>query len=118
MVSGALMGLCLVLAGCQADGSLKIGPQRETVSGRLTSEMRGSVGCAWLVAEDGLRIEVLYPNGWRVEFEPVTVYDESGAAFARDGDVLAVTGSYGGVGDTTCRSGPLFGAEEVERRGP
>ena len=107
--------MAVLLAGCRSDGTLSVGPQRETISGRLGGEMRGSVGCAWLEGADGLRTEVAYPNHWRLEFEPLTLLDDEGAVFARQGDVVTVSGTYGGVGDTACRSGPLFGADEVRR---
>ena len=71
-------------------------------------------GCAWLDAEDGTRYEVLFPDGWRVEFEPsLQLLDPQGNVRAQNVDRIGVNGSVDEDLVSICQVGPIFRADEV-----
>jgi hypothetical protein len=89
------------------------GPRETTIAGRLTGEPRGEAGCAWLETATGQRVEVSYPNGWRIEFDPVAIYDETDRSRGAEGDILTVVGYFAEVGDSVCRPEAMFIATDV-----
>lgn len=84
-----------------------------TIVGRFGGEARGDAGCAWIQTNSGERVEVTYPNGWRIEFEPPALYDDGGRQRAKPGDILTVTGYFADVGASVCRPQRMFEATEV-----
>lgn len=106
--------IALLLAGCTPPGiTVSTGPQETTISGRFAGELRGDAGCAWLETTGGGRIEIAYPNGWRVDFDPLALYDEAGRQRAKDGDTLLVEGYFQQVGASVCQPQRMFVAIEV-----
>lgn len=72
-------------------------------------------GCAWLDTEDQ-RFEILWPDGYEVEFEPLQLVGPDGAVVAEQGDTLAVEGREATDIATICQVGVPYQADEVERR--
>jgi hypothetical protein len=72
-------------------------------------------GCAYLMAPDGTRHEVIYPDGWRVELSPLRLLDPKGGVVARGGGAVTVVGQPADDMASTCQIGPIFRATEVER---
>lgn len=107
------------LAGCTPPGiTVSTGPQVTTITGRLAGQPRGDAGCAWLETGGTQRIEVAYPNGWHIEFDPLTLYDEAGRQRAKGGDTLTVRGYFEEVGASVCQPQRMFAATEVTANGP
>jgi hypothetical protein len=103
----------LWIAGCTPAGTtVGTGPQETTISGRFTGEARGDAGCAWLQTDDQ-RIEVSYPNAWRVDFDPLGLYDEAGRLRAKGGDTIVAKGYFQEVGASVCQPERMFAATEV-----
>lgn len=81
--------------------------------GRFAGELPGDGGCAWLETTAGQSVEVAYPNRWRVEFDPLALFDEAGRQRAKDGDMLVVKGYFQEVGASICQQQRIFVATEV-----
>lgn len=67
----------------------------ETPSALLFGEVVGDtdLGCVWLSPSDSDElIAALWPSGYRAEFEPLRIFDESGAEVAREGQQLDIGG--------------------------
>lgn len=111
----AIALLCVLsLVGCTPPGvTVSTGPQQTTITGRLASEQRGDAGCAWIATTADQRVEVAYPNGWHVEFDPLLLFDEAGQRRARDGDTLSLTGYFQAVGASVCHPDRMFVATQV-----
>ena len=92
-----------MLTACSPPGTtVGEGPKRQEITGEFDGEASGDTGCAWIETDAAERIELLYPNGWRVEFDPPAVYDETGALRVEAGDTVVVYGSFGEVGASLC----------------
>jgi len=85
--------------------------------GRLVvarAEFEGAAfDCDWLVGTDGRRLAVIYPPGWDQRYGPFRLLDPSGRVFAEEGDVLRITYTTGGIGESVC-PGEVQAAETVE----
>jgi hypothetical protein len=119
VLRGALLAIPL-LTGC-GQGSLVVeGPRQVAMQGTLESGRIDDESCVWLRDARGLRVDVSYPDGWRVEFDPLRLRDRSGAVVAERGDVIAVRGPDG-IGESICGDA-YFVADAVEvvsvRRSP
>jgi hypothetical protein len=119
VVTATLLGALLVTACGQ--GSLGVeGPPQVAIQGTLESGRIGAERCAWLRDARGLRVDVLYPDGWRIELDPVRLRDRAGTIVAERGDVIIVRGPDG-IGASMCGD-DYFVAESVEvvagRRSP
>lgn len=79
-------------AGCIPGPVVEETPGPITLEGRLTSGRLGQLDCVWLVDDDGHRVEIRYPAGWRVHLDPVRLVDPAGRVVAREGDLIAVGG--------------------------
>ncbi len=84
------------------------------------SELRGTLGfddieggCAYLLADDGTRYEVIYPEGWDLQRAPLQLVSPGGDVVARAGDELTVRGREAGDMASICQIGPIFRATEV-----
>jgi hypothetical protein len=115
-------GLVVLLptsAGCTPGGvTVSTGPEATTIKGRFAGEPRGDAGCAWLETTAGEQIEVAYPNGWRIEFDPLVLSDDADRLRARSGDWLTVKGYFQEVGASICQPQRMFVATEVAASGP
>lgn len=86
-------------------------PAGELVSGALGSDtVEGS--CAYLEAADGIRYEVIWPDGWTLG-RGLELSDPDGTIVARAGDEVTVRGSRASDMASTCQVGPIFRAIEV-----
>ena len=110
----AILAAVLVLTACSPPGfTLSTGPQVTTITGRFGAEPRGDAGCAWIRTSTKQRIEVTYPNGWRIDFAPPALYDDAGNLRARAGDMLTIVGYFEDVGASGCQPQRSFVANEV-----
>lgn len=109
-----LLIAALVLPACTPPGvTVSTGPREETIAGRLGGEPRGDGGCAWLETGSGERVEVEYPNGWHVEFDPVALFDENGDQVAGEGDTIRAEGYFNEVGASLCTPQQSFVATRI-----
>lgn len=109
-----VLAIAAALMACTPPGTTESTGLRETaLTGQLSGEPRGDAGCAWVETAPGERVEVVYPNGWRVEFEPVAVFDEQGRQVAAEGDTLRVEGYFNDVGASLCTAARSFVATRV-----
>jgi hypothetical protein len=105
-----LMVAVPILAGCLSPGAtVSTGPRQTTIIGRLA----GDGTCAWLETGAGQRIEVAYPDGWRLELDPLALYDDGGHLHASEGDTLMVEGYFGEMGASVCDPEQIFLATAV-----
>lgn len=113
-MAAILLIAAVLLPACTPPGvTVSTGPREETITGRLGGEPRGDAGCAWLETGSGQRVEVEYPNGWHVEFDPVAVFDESGHQVAALGDMIEAEGYFNDVGASLCTPQRSFVAIRV-----
>lgn len=106
-----------VLAACDQQGvTVSSGPQETTIIGRLGGAAQGEAGCAWLETSSGQKVEVVYPNGWHIEFTSVALFDETGRQVAKEGDTLQVDGYFNDVGASVCNPQRSFNATRVTVR--
>lgn len=95
-----------------------------TQAGTLTGTLQGDAdlegGCAWLVVTGGADADVadqvmpLWPDGYRVEFEPeVRLVGPDGETVATAGRELVVDGAPAEGMATTCQVGPPYRVDEV-----
>lgn len=84
-----------------------------TITGRLAGNAQLEGGCVWLEADDA-RYEVLWPQGWESDADPVELRNPEGDVVAREGDTLRVTGAEATDVATTCQVGTIFQASAVE----
>lgn len=111
---GLVLSVGLCLEACTSPGiTVGTGPQETTISGRFAGEPMGDAGCAWIEASGAQRIEVAYPNGWHVQFDPLLLVDDAGQQRARGGDTLSVKGYFLAVGASLCQPDRMFVATEV-----
>jgi hypothetical protein len=108
----------LVVAGCPALDEPAADPPdepavtTEAIEGTLAGDPQLEGGCAWVETAEG-RYEVLWPDGYEVQFEPLQLVDPAGDVVARQGDAVTVRGAPADV-LTTCMVGRPFQAEAVE----
>lgn len=103
-----------VLTACTPPGvTVSTGPRETTITGRFGGEPRGDAGCAWLKTGSGERVEVVYPNGWHVAFDPVALFDANGRKVAAAGDTILVKGYFNDVGASLCSPQRSFVATRV-----
>lgn len=82
-----------------------------TITGVLTGDADLEDGCVWLETDRG-SYEVLWPQGWEADTEPVELRNPDGDVVAREGDQVGVTGSSADM-VTTCQVGTVFDAHKV-----
>ena len=70
-------------------------------------------GCAWIDGEDGERYEVVYPEGWHIETDPLRLLDPNGEVAAEGGDRIGLVGGVGEGMASICQVGTIFIATEV-----
>lgn len=93
------------------------GPAIGSLTGRLTGGLSPDpdpYDCAWLVTPDGGHIDVMYPVGWEVLYDPVRLIDPTGTIVATEGDIVRVMGPVGGIGESGCSELMPFSADTVE----
>lgn len=70
-------------------------------------------GCGYLQASDGTRYEVIYPDGWRLDLDPLQLTSPDGEIVARGGDEVTVQGTENASMASICQIGPIFRATDV-----
>ncbi|MFN2484682.1 MAG: hypothetical protein ABR509_07080 [Candidatus Limnocylindria bacterium] len=89
------------------------GLERADIIGTLGGDPQLEGGCAWIDAEDGERYEVVYPNGWHVDQDPLRLIDPDGEVAAQAGDRIGLVGAVDAAMASICQIGPIFVATEV-----
>lgn len=124
----ALGALLLTLAACGGVSETELGAgegdpavddtadeegDETTITGELGGDAQLEGGCVWVEADDG-RYEVLWPQGWQADADPVELRNPDGDVVAREGDEVRVTGAEATDVATTCQVGTIFQASAVE----
>jgi hypothetical protein len=86
-----------------------------TIEGTLGGDAQLEGGCVWLDTDEG-RYEVLWPEGYHAEVDPVRLVGPDGATLAEAGDALRVEGAVSRDVMTICQVGTVFSATAVEAR--
>lgn len=112
-----LLLMMLVLAACgqPADEDPGVPDDADAVTGTLAGDAQLEGGCVWLES-DGSRYEVLWPEGYTAEADPVALRRD-GEVVAEAGDQVTVRGEEATDVMTTCQVGTIFAAESVEVAG-
>jgi hypothetical protein len=88
------------------------GPVGSAVTGTLGfDDIEG--GCPFLMAADGTRYEVIYPEGWSVDRTGGVLRGPAGEVVEL-GESLTVHGSIATDRSSICQIGPIFVATEVQ----
>jgi hypothetical protein len=69
-------------------------------------------GCMFLEADDGLRYEVIWPDGWEVTPE-LDLIDADGEVVAEGGDRISIRGDIATGMASICQVGQIFEATDV-----
>jgi hypothetical protein len=84
----------------------------ETYVGTLGSDTIEG-GCVYLETADGRRLEVIYPDGWRVRRSPLALIGPDGTEVAGPGDTITIRGAEAHDMVSICQMGPIVRAIEV-----
>lgn len=109
-----IMLLALWVAACGGAAE----PTADLV-GTLGGDSQLEGGCAWLDVDVGRstveadRVEPSWPQGYRVEFEPVRLVGPDGQVVAEAGDLVMVDGALRPDVVTVCMVGPVFDATRI-----
>ena len=88
-----------------------LGAGERTITGVLGFEdIEG--GCAFVGAADGIRYEVVYPEGWALDRSSGELRCDDGW-IARVGDAITIRGSVATDRSSICQIGPIIIASEV-----
>jgi hypothetical protein len=90
------------------------------VSSAITADFSGILsmdeiegGCAYLQADDGRKLQVIYPEGWERRKSPLELLAPDGSVHSKGGDRVSVNGSVANDVVTICQIGPVIQATEV-----
>lgn len=100
-------------SGPGSGGDQPGGVENADLVGTFGGDERLEGGCAWINGDDGERYEVVYPEGWSVEFDPVRLIDPAGEVRAEEGDRIGVNGEVAADAVSICQIGPIFQATDV-----
>jgi hypothetical protein len=89
-------------------------PAELTLTGTLAGVRSQAEECLWLIDRTRTKFHLVLPTGWSVAYGPVRLTDPAGVLFAKDGDLLRVSGPSV-VGETACSSRPPFIVERIEK---
>ena len=70
-------------------------------------------GCGYLQTPDRTRYQVIYPEGWDLQLNPLQLTSPTGEVVARGGDEVTVRGRVSTDMASICQIGPIFQATEV-----
>jgi hypothetical protein len=88
------------------------GPQQE-ITGTLGGDAELEGGCAWLETAGGARYEVIWPEGYRIDFATLQLIGPDGETLARQGEEVTVVGRTSDDFASICMVGTIFEASEV-----
>ncbi len=122
-----LLVLTLVVTACGGGDDPSDAPDDTgdaTEAGTLTGVLGGDAqlegGCAWIEptggpdADLGDRVEPLWPDGHRVEFEPdLRLLGPDGEVVAEEGDELVLEGAAAEDMATACQVGPPYRVDRI-----
>jgi hypothetical protein len=121
-----IVGLALLLSAC---GPQEVSPiddigdhqdddHRADLSGRLEGDPQLEGGCVWLRQDAGDRpfpddidheqVEPLWPDGYRIDFDPLRLLGPDGEVVAEEGQTIHVDGEVRHDMVTICQVGPVF----------
>jgi hypothetical protein len=83
-----------------------------SLTGVLGGDAQLEGGCIWLETDQG-RIEPMWPAGYTVTTDPVTLLDPQGEPVAEEGDRITVTGGPAQDVATVCQVGEVWNVTEV-----
>jgi hypothetical protein len=69
-------------------------------------------GCAYLLAADGQKYEIIPPDGWQLQKAPAAVVSPDGQVVAKAGDVITVHGNEADM-MSICQIGPIIQATDI-----
>jgi hypothetical protein len=69
-------------------------------------------GCAYLLAADGQKYEIIPPDGWELQKAPAAVVSPDGQVVAKAGDVITVHGDQADM-MSICQIGPIIQATDI-----
>lgn len=69
-------------------------------------------GCAYLLAADGQKYEIIPPDGWELQKAPAAVVSPDGQVVAKAGDVITVHGNEADM-MSICQIGPIIQATDI-----
>jgi hypothetical protein len=70
-------------------------------------------GCTYLQADDGRKLQVIYPEGWELKKSPLELLAPDGSVHSKGGDRVSINGSVANDIATICQIGPVIRATEV-----
>src|SRR4029077_14079898 len=70
-------------------------------------------GCAYLQADDGRKLQVIYPEGWALKKSPLEPLAPRRRVHSKGGDRVSINGSVANDIATICQIGPVIRATEV-----
>ena len=117
VASAGLVVTMLLLVGCVPGYPVEETypePAELTVIGTLAGVRSQAEECVWLIDRARTKFHLVLPAGWSVTYGPVRLTDPAGVLFARDGDLLRVSGPTV-VGESACSSQPPFIVERIEK---
>jgi hypothetical protein len=100
-------------ASTQPSASLAVQPSGSAAdySGILSfDEIEG--GCTYLQAANGDKLQVIYPDGWQLNKNPLELVAPDGSIHAKAGDTVSIMGSEADMA-SICQIGPIIQATEV-----
>lgn len=124
MRTAILLALLLALTACGASSAApatdatvpadpaSAGTAQATLSGVLGGDADLEGGCVWLDTDDG-RVEVVWPDGYRVTTDPVEVRDPDDAVVAAEGGEVTIEGAPAADRVSTCQVGEIWTATAV-----
>jgi hypothetical protein len=111
-----LLATMLFLAACAApsstSGARPSEPGGEGITGTFNGNATLEGGCAW-VDTGGTRYQLALPQGYRVEYEQLTIVGPDGKPVATAGDTITVTGHMAEEQLSFCQIGPIFDVETI-----
>lgn len=84
------------------------------ITGTFTGDESLEGGCAWVEVRDGERYEVIWPEGYTVEWGPLRLIGPDGDEVAGDGDEVTLQGDIARDMASFCMVGTMFEATAVE----
>ena len=70
-------------------------------------------GCPFLQADNGDKLQVIYPDGWQLNKSPLELVAPDGSIHSKGGDVVSIKGSKSDEMVSICQIGPIIEATEV-----
>lgn len=138
--TGLLLALGVVMAGCSSSGggtggaggsspsaggaspaapspTLELASPKSPPTGgnTYTGVLRSDAiegGCAYLLAADGQKYEIIPPDGWELQKAPAAVVSPNGQVVAKAGDVITVHGNEADM-MSICQIGPIIQATDI-----